>query len=638
MRISTKPSANMKPFDWFAARLEPEQVKSDVPGSRDWMVRCPVCSSEDNLHLEERNGSVLVHCFSPGCEGGGRNGYRAVVNALEADEGVEQDTESDDSSADDAPATRVPVIRRRRTRDEVTPSGEQVTGDPMAWYSEYCGVSAEDIRSLGVEVTADGWLAHTWPHTSVTKDRKPGSGDRRWSPKGGAQPRLWPAPPDQMEPWVWLAEGETDVIVLRMAYGLEAYTAGSASQPPDATELKALRERGVTHVVVAYDADKAGRQAASSVAEACEEAGLIWVRARLDDPLLNRWKDWRDRWKSGIAEPPEVDDEPLNMAAISSIVEEEQTELLLGRIHPQDHTILFGTGGTGKGVIAAWWAAQLAEEGRIVLVVDYERHKDEWSRRIRTFACPATEWHDTKENPHRDPKGITDRVHVFQPDEVIWDAMGDIDRAVRETGADIVIVDSVTFAVAGSGLKVEDSDTATRYFAACQKLGLPFISIAHVTKADADPAYPFGSVFWHNGARVTVGVVQKGKDDEPRKIEVKKFNQGKKKAITEIDWTWVNSSLPHGGLTEEDASMKLEDRILVILRENGGMASVAELEATLKTQPEGMPTAKNAVPKVMQTLSKKFYVRTQPGKKWGLTKQGSDHADKFLMEEGGDEA
>lgn len=575
MKVSTK-ATQMKSYEWWLSRLEvAEQISA-----REVKAACPLCQSRDNLHVEELNGAARVHCFTPGCAAATGKGYWELVEACEG--GPETD-----SAAADEPA---PTRTRSRAKVGKAAAPESSVPDAMQWYADYCGVTVEDLADpdLCLGATDDGWISHGWPHTDVTKQRKAGSSERRWVPKGGAQPRLWPAPPthvdaegetiqSEMASTIWLAEGETDVIVLRK-HGLKAYTAGSASQTPSEEELRALKDRGVTHVVIAYDTDKAGRIAAAEIMETCAVVGIIPMRAATGDPLLGQYKDWRERWMDGVTEPPEYGADSLPMMSIAEIEEEEQTTLWLGRIHPNDHTVLFGTGGTGKGVIAAWWAVELAKMGKTVLVVDYERHKDEWARRVRTFACDIVEprtktnptgWHDPKETPHTDPLEITKRIHVFQPDGVIWDVIGDIDRAITETGADIVMVDSVTFAVAGSGSKVEDSETATRYYSACQTLSVPFVSIAHVTKADADPAYPFGSVFWHNGARVTVGVVARGKDDEPRKVEVKKFNQGRKRNVTNIDWTWVNSHLPHGGLQEQDAG--LEDQVLSALAEMGAV-------------------------------------------------------------------
>jgi hypothetical protein len=49
----------------------------------------------------------------------------------------------------------------------------------------------------------------------------------------------------------------------------------------------------------------------------------------------------------------------------------------------------------------------------------------------------------------------------------------------------------------------EAAEVAVRYFAALRQLGLGSVSIAHTTKATDGEGKPFGSAFFHNGARLT---------------------------------------------------------------------------------------------------------------------------------------
>ena len=64
-----------------------------------------------------------------------------------------------------------------------------------------------------------------------------------------------------------------------------------------------------------------------------------------------------------------------------------------------------------------------------------------------------------------------------------------------------MILDSVAFACDGPP---EAAEVASRYFQAVRQLGiLGSLHIAHTTKGDHADKKPFGSVFWHNGARST---------------------------------------------------------------------------------------------------------------------------------------
>src|SRR5205814_668653 len=68
-----------------------------------------------------------------------------------------------------------------------------------------------------------------------------------------------------------------------------------------------------------------------------------------------------------------------------------------------------------------------------------------------------------------------------------------------------LIIDSVAFA---AGMAAETSEAATAYWAALRQIGVGgSLSIAHstkrVAKSENGREKPFGSVYWHNGARMT---------------------------------------------------------------------------------------------------------------------------------------
>lgn len=531
-------TAPIHDFDWFASRIEVARWNSETRGSRDVHAACPVCGGSDPLHVTEKNGKALVQCFS--CDAK----YQAVVDALE------------DAPEKSEEVVAQPVVRKRRTAALVSASEqpEQAVArvdDPLDWYASYCGVSLEWLKAnIPVRATPDGWVAHTYSPSRVTKDRQPNSSARRWTPAHSVTPRLWPSPEAEMPEEIWLTEGESDCIVLRAA-GLPAYTAGSASQPLDADLMRGLVRRGVQRVVVAYDSDKAGVKAREETLEAARDAGVGASVASLGDPLLGAYKDWRDRWLEGEREAPETDAQAgmENVYRLDEVESVEEEPLLLGRLHATDHTILFGDGGTGKGVIAAWWAAQLTRELKYrVLVVDYEAHAmHEWRPRVARFG------------------GDLERVWIWQPIEPIWDIAMAIHALVAELEIDYVIVDSATYACLGE--EVEKSVTAVKYSRAIAQIKSPLLTIAHVTKADADSAkHPFGSIFWSNGARLTVFVA--ADSDTTRLVETRKANQGQNYKV-QVDWSWVANGLPDH--LEEGAVKggKKFDRVLVALKELG---------------------------------------------------------------------
>lgn len=259
-------------FDWFADRLDPAVVKSDTPGARDWMTRCPVHDGSDSLHIEEKRGRVLVHCFNGDCEASEKGkGLPLVVRALEAEEGD---------------ATPPRVIRRRRD-----------AGDPMAWWVEYTGVDEATWRDLGVQ-TEGGAVAFTFGDLDARKLRAKPSGEKKaieW--RGRLRPLLWPLPGAVVEKEVHLSVSESDCGAL-IASGFNAYslTKGDSGTAELFRALKVLKDRGAERVVVWTDADSSGRRAREDIVTAVQSVGLTAIYPDMDslaDPISGE-KDVND--------------------------------------------------------------------------------------------------------------------------------------------------------------------------------------------------------------------------------------------------------------------------------------------------------------------------------------------------------
>src|SRR6185369_10696077 len=73
-------------------------------------------------------------------------------------------------------------------------------------------------------------------------------------------------------------------------------------------------------------------------------------------------------------------------------------------------------------------------------------------------------------------------------------------RIVRDRHIDYAVFDSVAFASDGPP---EAAEVAGRYFRAVRQIGCGSLHIAHISKAENGDQKPFGSAFWHNGARST---------------------------------------------------------------------------------------------------------------------------------------
>lgn len=176
---------------------------------------------------------------------------------------------------------------------------------------------------------------------------------------------------------------------------------------------------------------------------------------------------------------------------LSRIATDPPPPLLIDRLDPLGHTILYGTGGVGKGALACSWAVQLVQAGHRILLLDYEKHPEEWSRRIAAL----------------DPEiHASDAIWHMAPTDPIKKAARDVAWACDAHGLDFVIVDSAVMACGVDPLKPE---AAAEYAAGVLEIGRPVLTLAHVTKVD-DARYPFGSVFWHNLARMTWSLAADG--------------------------------------------------------------------------------------------------------------------------------
>jgi hypothetical protein len=90
-------------------------------------------------------------------------------------------------------------------------------------------------------------------------------------------------------------------------------------------------------------------------------------------------------------------------------------------------------------------------------------------------------------------------LHYLACERPLPQCAGDVSRFIKAHRIRYVIVDSVAYACGGSP---EASDIATDYKRHVQTWGVGSLHLAHVTKAGSTE-FPFGSAFWHNGARST---------------------------------------------------------------------------------------------------------------------------------------
>ena len=198
---------------------------------------------------------------------------------------------------------------------------------------------------------------------------------------------------------------------------------------------------------------------------------------------------------------PARDESPaarLGVISLDEIDDSPPRPLLLDRIDPDGHTILYGDGGIGKSTLAAWWAAQLAGDGHRILILDYEGREREWAYRVRMLGGRG------------DPMRYAAPMLHGRVEPALWAHASLVHEIADEFGITLVVVDSISAAC--HGVTPASDEAATKYHAALQVICRPVLSIAHVTKPrDGSDrlAKPYGSTQWHNLARVTWSLSEK---------------------------------------------------------------------------------------------------------------------------------
>jgi len=166
--------------------------------------------------------------------------------------------------------------------------------------------------------------------------------------------------------------------------------------------------------------------------------------------------------------------------------------------------MVFGDGGDAKSLIALYLATRLAASGLRVLFADWEFAGEDHRDRLERLCGPEMPelWYVRCERP-TSPEA--DRLR----------------RIVAAEHIDYLIADSVAFACDGPP---EAAEVAAGYFRGLRRIGVGSLNVAHVRQENGDQK-PFGSTFWHNGARSTWFVKRSSETAANDVVEVGLFNR-----------------------------------------------------------------------------------------------------------------
>jgi hypothetical protein len=167
--------------------------------------------------------------------------------------------------------------------------------------------------------------------------------------------------------------------------------------------------------------------------------------------------------------------------------------------------ILFGDGGSGKSLLALSIAGELAQRGVPTLYADWETSEGDHRERLeQMFGSPMP--------------GV---LYVRCESPLAHEA-DRLRRLVLTHGLQYIILDSVAFGCEGPP---EAAESASAYFRAARRLRVGTLLVAHITKSESGDQRPFGSAFWHNGARSTWFAKRSEADGNPGQMTVGLFNR-----------------------------------------------------------------------------------------------------------------
>ncbi len=450
-----------------AVRMMLDNVRK-MDGDR-WSARCPAHDDRDNSLAVWYNGEVLSFKCYAGCD------PKYITDIL-----YERYPEYAELLG------RAPKTKTNMEKEKIKESAQ-------AWYASYLGVPAGFLSTLPLSFTTNE-VIFRFPGIEKYKVRIKGERGAIWRGHGHT-PDLWPLPKDKVGEDIVITEGESDCIVARYL-GLEAYAiTKGASGGLSTSVLIALRRRGARRVVVAMDADSAGRQAATKIVIAARQAGLAaidldLVAEGLIEPLYGH-KDIRDAYKYGKGqELVEVirhllykadEAKPAQPRKLSEIMSEDTpTDFIIeGLLRTGGTTILVGEPKLGKSQMALDIALAVARGEQFVglntkkgRVIYYALEDGEDIIRDRVKARGLT--------------GMEEELYISSIPPVVEDSTALLEEHIDLFQPNLIIIDTLRAMSVSAGKSENEpsfADSLYRIAKIVRERGVGAIIIHHTVKA-----------------------------------------------------------------------------------------------------------------------------------------------------------
>ena len=246
-------------------------------------------------------------------------------------------------------------------------------------------------------------------------------------------------------------------------------------------------------------------------------------------------------------------------------------------------TILYGQGESGKTMLAVALARARTEPCELwesvwttvgpTLYVDYEADEETLGERCDMLGGrpPAFRYWRAGGIP-------------------LYDMLPGLKREVRRWGINYVIVDSAALACGG---EPQAPEAALRYFNALAALGIPSLTIAHVTKDQRNLDFPFGSVFWQTTARSTIFCqMELDEDDTISHIGLfhKKSNNSRRAPPMQLRLS-INGSIPQARFEREELGWQFAERLPAHMQIRRYLTSVGRAQKAEIVEETGLSDA-----------------------------------------------